>query len=199
MGHDQEQRQDPYRKYVKIILRFKEPKTGNAIHFLFYSNFIIAWPTSKGSVPVQALYTGLKGDVFKVPAMDADIGFSALRLSNSTADINDIPSEDFFFDMNDNNLDTLAHAVPTLNLMAHIFDVKKKFIGFLVNCNTEHSIDKLATISSKGNYTADYEVFDSDKTNISKGRHRRIKSNVALNVLLLPTSSNSYIARNLGS
>ncbi|KAG0257381.1 hypothetical protein BG011_003999 [Mortierella polycephala] len=200
----------PAGKSAKITLRFKEPKTGSAAHFPIYSGFVIATPMSKGSVPVQVPYTGLKGDVSKVPIMDTDLGFPALKLSNSTADINDIPSEDFVFDMEENNPVILTRVGShTPNLTIRVFDAKKKFVGFMVNYNTERAIgesgrqtdideegnlshlkwywtgrvvpaaDAISSVRlpsgtynivvasqrklTKGNYPADYEVFDLGK------------------------------------
>ncbi|KAF9575948.1 hypothetical protein EC968_000910 [Mortierella alpina] len=52
---------------VEITLRFTEPKAGKAAHFPIYSGYVVATPSSKGSVAVHVPYTGLKGDVSQVP------------------------------------------------------------------------------------------------------------------------------------
>ncbi|KAI8601648.1 peptidase S8/S53 domain-containing protein, partial [Dissophora ornata] len=61
-----------------ITLSFSEPKSGNADEFPLYSGYIIATPASMDGVAVHIPYTGLKGDVSKVPIMDTDNKFPTL-------------------------------------------------------------------------------------------------------------------------
>ena len=67
----------PAGKSAKITLQFAEPKNGNAKVWPIYSGFVVATPASKNGIPVHVPYTGLKGDVSKVPIMDVEDGWPA--------------------------------------------------------------------------------------------------------------------------
>ncbi|KAF9366991.1 hypothetical protein CPC16_007171, partial [Podila verticillata] len=88
----------PAGKSVKVTLSFKEPKAGKATAFPLYSGYVIATPSSKGGVAVSVPYTGIKGDISKVPIMDTDTGFPTMGYLNSTHDFNEIP-KGFTFDL----------------------------------------------------------------------------------------------------
>ncbi|KAF9943317.1 hypothetical protein BGZ65_001109, partial [Modicella reniformis] len=62
-----------------VTLRFQEPKNGSAEQFPIYSGYIVATPDSQGGVAVHVPYTGLKGDISKVPIMDTSLEFPAVR------------------------------------------------------------------------------------------------------------------------
>ncbi|KAF9104111.1 hypothetical protein BGX27_010244 [Mortierella sp. AM989] len=116
---------------AKITLKFKEPKKGNAAQFPIYSGFIVATPKTKGGVAVHVPYTGLKGDVSKVPIMDTDSGFPLLMVVNATGSLNEVP-KDFIFDLKDNKPAVLTRlGSHTPDATVRVFDSKKKFVGFL--------------------------------------------------------------------
>ncbi|KAF9399948.1 hypothetical protein BGZ94_005575, partial [Podila epigama] len=93
----------PAGKSVKITLNFKEPKAGKASQFPLYSGYVLATPSSKGGVAVSVPYTGIKGDISKVPIMDTDLDFPFMGYLNATNDFNEIPADKkFVFDLNKN-------------------------------------------------------------------------------------------------
>ncbi|KAG0205771.1 hypothetical protein BGX28_002694 [Mortierella sp. GBA30] len=67
---------------IKVKVQFKEPSTGKAEEFPFYSGYIVATPQGKDTVPVRIPYAGLKGDVSKVPISDTDFGVPVLLVNN---------------------------------------------------------------------------------------------------------------------
>ncbi|KAF9104109.1 hypothetical protein BGX27_010242 [Mortierella sp. AM989] len=122
-------------KTAKITLKFKEPKKGNAAHFPIYSGYVIATPRSKGGVPVHVPYTGLKGDVSKVPIMDTDSGFPMMLLADKEGNLVDIP-KNYTFDLKDNVpvvLTRLGSHSPDVTI--RVYDNTKKFVGFLDSVN----------------------------------------------------------------
>ncbi|KAF9581252.1 hypothetical protein BGW38_001794 [Lunasporangiospora selenospora] len=68
---------------AKVKIQFKEPKSGKAEEFPFYSGYIVATPNGKDSVPVRIPYGGIKGDISKVPIQDTDFGTPVLLVQNS--------------------------------------------------------------------------------------------------------------------
>ncbi|KAF9407316.1 hypothetical protein BGZ76_006134, partial [Entomortierella beljakovae] len=120
----------PAGKSATITLSFSEPKKSNASNFPIYSGYVVATP-EKGNVPVNVPYTGLKGDVSKVPIIDTDLGFPGLALRNSTDGINDIP-KDFVFDLSkDKPVVQTRLGSHTPSFSVRVFDSKKDFKGFL--------------------------------------------------------------------
>ncbi|KAF8983237.1 hypothetical protein BGZ46_010609 [Entomortierella lignicola] len=67
---------------VKVKVQFKEPATGKASEFPFYSGYIVATPQGKAAVPVRIPYAGVKGDIAKVPILDTDFGTPVLFVTN---------------------------------------------------------------------------------------------------------------------
>ncbi|KAG0237024.1 peptidase S8/S53 domain-containing protein [Mortierella sp. GBAus27b] len=65
---------------IQVNVTFQEPATGSADQFPIYSGYIVATPTNKDGVVIHVSYTGLKGDVSKVPIMDTARGFPYLRM-----------------------------------------------------------------------------------------------------------------------
>ncbi|CAO3565776.1 unnamed protein product [Mortierella alpina] len=77
---------------IKIKVQFKEPSTGKAEEFPFYSGYIVATPQGKNAVPVRIPYAGLKGDVAKVPISDTKFGVPLLMVNNKkTGKLTTIP------------------------------------------------------------------------------------------------------------
>ncbi|KAG0309296.1 hypothetical protein BGZ99_000917 [Dissophora globulifera] len=64
-------------KSAKVTLTFQEP-AGKTLDFLVYSGFVVATPSTKDGIAVHVPYTGMKGDVGKVPIMDKDEGLPGL-------------------------------------------------------------------------------------------------------------------------
>ncbi|ORZ28730.1 peptidase S8/S53 domain-containing protein, partial [Lobosporangium transversale] len=83
----------PAGKTAKITLTFKEPKKGDAFSFPLYSGFVVATPKSKGGVAVHVPYTGIKGDIAKVPTLDTDNGFPMLLSVKSNGQLTPITPE----------------------------------------------------------------------------------------------------------
>ncbi|KAF9107976.1 hypothetical protein BGX27_008527 [Mortierella sp. AM989] len=69
-------------KSVKVKVQFKEPASGKATEFPFYSGYIVATPQGKTAIPVRIPYAGVKGDVAKVPILDTNYGVPVLFVSN---------------------------------------------------------------------------------------------------------------------
>ncbi|KAF9199965.1 hypothetical protein BGZ59_003606, partial [Podila verticillata] len=121
----------PAGKSVKVTLSFKEPKAGKATAFPLYSGYVIATPSSKGGVAVSVPYTGIKGDISKVPIMDTDTGFPTMGYLNSTHDFNEIP-KGFTFDLKkDTPVIATRFASHTPDRQIRIYDANKKFAGFM--------------------------------------------------------------------
>ncbi|KAG0286091.1 hypothetical protein BGZ98_005209, partial [Dissophora globulifera] len=70
-------------KTVTVTLTFTEPKKGVSSQFPIYSGFVVATPSTKGGIPVHVPYTGMKGDVAKVPIMDRDENVPNIPSSNT--------------------------------------------------------------------------------------------------------------------
>ncbi|KAG0004129.1 hypothetical protein BGZ80_005670 [Entomortierella chlamydospora] len=125
----------PPGKSAKITLSFSQPKKGNAAQFPIYSGYVVATP-QKGNVPVSIPYTGLKGDVAKVPIMDTDQGFPLMLLRNATGSISEIPPN-FTFDLVKNKpvvFTRLGSHTPSFSV--RVFDDKKAFKGYLDTATT---------------------------------------------------------------
>ncbi|KAG0371291.1 hypothetical protein BGZ54_007480 [Gamsiella multidivaricata] len=71
-------------KTAKVKVQFKEPSTGKASEFPFYSGYIVATPQGKDAVPVRIPYAGVKGDVSRVPILDTDYGVPLLVVLNKS-------------------------------------------------------------------------------------------------------------------
>ncbi|KAK3820444.1 MAG: peptidase S8/S53 domain-containing protein [Benniella sp.] len=117
-------------KSAKVTLSFKEPKKGNAAHFPIYSGFVVATP-EKGNVPVHVPYTGLKGDVSKVPIVDTDAKFPSLvRLDNE--DNFSAPPADRTFDLKQiRPVIQTRIGSHTPDFTIRVFDDKKAFKGYV--------------------------------------------------------------------
>ncbi|KAG0080690.1 hypothetical protein BGZ92_000517 [Podila epicladia] len=127
--------QVPAGKTAKITLKFKEPKKGKASEFPIYSGYVIATPSSKGGIPVHVPYTGLKGDVSKVPMQDTAQGFPDL-MSQKDWQVSAIPANTTFDLTDPENAEILPVVVSRLgshtpDFTIRVFDSKKKFVGFL--------------------------------------------------------------------
>lgn len=125
----------PAGKTVKITLKFEEPKKGKASEFPIYSGYVIATPNSKSGIPVHVPYTGLKGDVSKVPMQDTAQGFPDL-MSQKDWQVSAIPANTTFDLTDPENAETLPVVVSRLgshtpDFTIRVFDSKKKFVGFL--------------------------------------------------------------------
>ncbi|KAF9207328.1 hypothetical protein BGZ49_000680 [Haplosporangium sp. Z 27] len=117
---------------AKITLTFKEPKNGKASEFPIYSGFVIATPTSKGGIPVHVPYTGLKGDVSKVPILDTDSGFPVAMVVDKAGNLNEIP-KNFTFDLTQNKpavVVRLGSHSPDFTVRVYE-EATKKFVGFV--------------------------------------------------------------------
>ncbi|KAG0345958.1 hypothetical protein BGZ54_005385, partial [Gamsiella multidivaricata] len=129
----------PAGKSAKITLSFSEPKNGKAAQFPIYSGFVVATP-EKGNVPVHVPYTGLKGDVSKVPIMDTSLGFPGMAQLTNDGKLSDIPEDRTF---------NLAVSLPVIqtrigshtpDFTIRVFDNKKAFKGFLSSDNLGNAI-----------------------------------------------------------
>ncbi|KAG0365102.1 hypothetical protein BGZ54_006867 [Gamsiella multidivaricata] len=204
----------PAGKSAIITLRFAEPKSGKANQFPLYSGYILATPASKDSVTVHVPYTGLKGDVSKVPMMDTDLKFPSLvALDVTSGNMTDLPQTGVRnFDMNSTMpaiLTRLGSHSPSAEI--RVYDAANKLAGYVHSANIGNAVGpqgrvknvddegelvftpwvwnglvltsaanitaaptKLASGTyhivvasqrkfTKGNYPADYEVFDLGK------------------------------------
>ncbi|KAG0050364.1 hypothetical protein BGZ83_004866 [Gryganskiella cystojenkinii] len=123
----------PAGKSAQITLHFSEPKAGKASQFPIYSGFAIATPSSKGGVAVHVPYTGLKGDVSKVPIMDVDLKFPKFEAVNlASGNLTALP-KDLTFDFKSTlPVFTTRFGSHTPSAEIRIFDAKKNsFVGFL--------------------------------------------------------------------
>ncbi|KAG0373404.1 hypothetical protein BGX24_011750 [Mortierella sp. AD032] len=125
----------PAGKTVKITLKFKEPKKGKASEFPIYSGYVIATPNSKNGIPVHVPYTGLKGDVSKVPMQDTALEFPDLMIQKDWQ-VDAIPANTTFDLTDPENAEILPVVVSRLgshtpDFTIRVFDSKKKFVGYL--------------------------------------------------------------------
>ncbi|KAF9170789.1 hypothetical protein BGX20_008522 [Mortierella sp. AD010] len=147
-------------KTAKITLKFTEPKKGKASQFPIYSGFIVATPKSKGGVAVHVPYTGVKGDIRKVPIMDTDSGFPALLASNGT-NLNDIP-KGYTFDMKKNKPAILIRpGSHTPDATIRVYDSKKKFVGF-INSNQGPGFQPLGRVTNVDATTGQMNFYEFD-------------------------------------
>ncbi|KAF9397202.1 hypothetical protein BGX21_009102, partial [Mortierella sp. AD011] len=119
-------------KSAKITLKFTEPKKGKASQFPLYSGFIVATPKSKGGVAVHVPYTGVKGDIRKVPIMDTDSGLPLLQIIDKDDTFYEIP-KDFIFDLKANKtaiLTRLGSHSPDATIRVYE-KATNKFVGFV--------------------------------------------------------------------
>ncbi|KAF9363145.1 hypothetical protein BGX34_004764 [Mortierella sp. NVP85] len=117
----------PAGKTAKITLSFKEPKKGKASQFPIYSGFVVATPKSKNGVPVSVPYTGLKGDVSKVPILDKKY----IRVVVSDEKFNLSPINHTKFDFEKQRPTVLTRlGSHTPNLMIRV-SKDGKFVGFI--------------------------------------------------------------------
>ncbi|KAF9087725.1 hypothetical protein BGX29_000698 [Mortierella sp. GBA35] len=120
-----------------VTLTFTEPATGDASQFPFYSGFVVATPSTAGAIAVHVPYTGMKGDVSKVPMMDTASGYPALSMTTNSAGkaLVSIP-RGFVFDLTRPNGTILpvirtrlgSHS-PDLTIRVH--NEKDQLVGFL--------------------------------------------------------------------
>ncbi|KAF9897850.1 hypothetical protein BX616_004879 [Lobosporangium transversale] len=128
----------PAGKSAKITLYFSEPKKADAAQFPIYSGYVVATP-EKSNVAVNIPYTGLKGDVSKVPIIDTDSGFPALALKDASGELKEIPPN-FTFDLVNNKpvvQTRLGSHTPSFGV--RVFDNKKAFKGFLSSETGAHA------------------------------------------------------------
>ncbi|KAG0276750.1 hypothetical protein BGZ95_007096 [Linnemannia exigua] len=119
-----------------VTLTFTEPASGDAAQFPLYSGYVVATPTTAGGVAVHVPYTGVKGDVSKVPMMDTLKGFPSLTMATSSSQsFVNIP-RGMVFDLTRPNV----QAVPVVrtrlgshspDLTIRVYNDKNQFAGFL--------------------------------------------------------------------
>ncbi|KAF9908228.1 hypothetical protein BX616_000202 [Lobosporangium transversale] len=117
---------------AKIKVQFKEPSTGKANEFPFYSGYIVATPQGKDAIPVRIPYAGVKGDVAKVPMLDTDFGLPAFFVADKeSGKISDIEKgHKLDFSVEQPIIATrLGSHTPELSL--RLFNSKNKFVGYL--------------------------------------------------------------------
>ncbi|KAF9585614.1 hypothetical protein BGW38_001523, partial [Lunasporangiospora selenospora] len=157
---------------ASVTVTFTEPANADASVFPF--------------IAVQIPYTGMKGEVSRVPIMDTDSGFPAFVYVNSTGALNELPkSPNFIFDLRQNIpvvLTRLGSHTPSLEI--RIFDgssASGRFLGFMESVNAGTAIGpsgRDATINPEtgeivmkpwaatqrkftpGNYPGDYNVYE---------------------------------------
>ncbi|KAF9413462.1 hypothetical protein BGZ76_005030, partial [Entomortierella beljakovae] len=121
---------------AKITLKFQEPKKGDAKVWPLYSGYVVATPKSKGGIPVNVPYVGVKGDVRHVPILDTDTPYVGLYAETATGDINDLPADKTF------DLTSAKNDIPVVvarlgshspNFSVRVFDDKNKFVGNIVS------------------------------------------------------------------
>ncbi|KAF9276935.1 hypothetical protein BGZ74_003488, partial [Mortierella antarctica] len=112
---------------------FQEPKAGNAAHFPIYSGYVIATPASKGGVEVQVPYTGVKGDIAKVPIADQDMGFPRFAIYNAQNEVvSDEVTGDLVADMKTTFPGVMIRlGSHTPDRQIRVYDDKKEFRGFV--------------------------------------------------------------------
>ncbi|KAF9342785.1 hypothetical protein BGX26_006847, partial [Mortierella sp. AD094] len=87
---------------------------------------------SKGGVAVHVPYTGVKGDIRKVPIMDTDSGLPLLQVLDKDGNLNDVP-KDFTFDLKSNKpaiLTRLGSHTPDATIRVYE-QASNKFVGFV--------------------------------------------------------------------
>ncbi|KAG0244230.1 hypothetical protein BGX31_009626 [Mortierella sp. GBA43] len=148
----------PAGKTAKITLSFKEPKKGKSTQFPIYSGFVIATPKSKGGVPVHVPYTGLKGDVSKIPIFDkGDSGYPSLTALNGKEGTHGPVAKGFTFDFNQ------TFPLISARLGSHSPDVtirvfesgSDKFVGFIDSANNGAGFGSLGR--NNGPLSASYD------------------------------------------
>src|SRR5690606_33813014 len=86
----------------------------------------------------QVPYTGMKGDISKVPIMDTDSGFPVLTMLDGDK-IKEIPAGQVpFFDMENTRpviLTRLGSHTPAFTI--RVYDNKKTFVGYLFSINSK--------------------------------------------------------------
>ncbi|KAG0211482.1 hypothetical protein BGX28_007843 [Mortierella sp. GBA30] len=86
-------------KSVKIQVALRAPASGDESEFPLYSGFIVITPSAKDGIRVQVPYTGLKGDVAKVPILDTNLGLPVLAMADENGNIKQVPEGDITYDM----------------------------------------------------------------------------------------------------
>ncbi|KAG0358595.1 hypothetical protein BGZ54_010356, partial [Gamsiella multidivaricata] len=130
----------PAGKTAKITLTFKEPKKGNKNEFPLYSGYVIATPKSKGGVAVHVPYTGVKGDIAKVPILDTDSGLPVLFNADKDGNLDEIPKGDFTFDLvNDRPTIITRLGSHSPDLTIRVYDAQNKLVGFVDSINLGHA------------------------------------------------------------
>ncbi|ORZ17539.1 peptidase S8/S53 domain-containing protein [Lobosporangium transversale] len=121
----------PAGKTAKITLTFKEPKKGDASEFPLYSGYVVAIPKTKGGVAVHVPYTGVKGDIAKVPIFDTDSGFPLLRAHQADDSLEEV-TPDYQFNLTSTKLPAILTRLGshTPEFSIRIFDDKKNFVGY---------------------------------------------------------------------
>jgi len=66
---------------AKVKVQFTLPKTGKNEEFPFYSGWVVATPKGKDAVSVRIPYSGVKGDIAKLPIQDTSVGAPLFRLN----------------------------------------------------------------------------------------------------------------------
>ncbi|KAF9197320.1 hypothetical protein BGZ59_005527, partial [Podila verticillata] len=117
---------------VKVTLKFKEPKAGNAAQFPIYSGYVVATPSSKGGVAVHVPYLGVKGDIAKVPIADTDLKFPQVATVDAQGNMTDLPKGPITFDLKTNTPAVLIRlGSHTPDRQIRVYDDKKNFKGFV--------------------------------------------------------------------
>ncbi|KAK3826186.1 MAG: peptidase S8/S53 domain-containing protein [Linnemannia gamsii] len=119
-----------------VTLTFTEPASGDATQFPLYSGYVVATPATVGGIAVHVPYTGMKGDISKVPMMDTASGFPDLKMAiSSSQSLVSIP-RGMVFDLTRPNV----QAVPVIrmrlgshspDLTIRVYTDKNQFAGFL--------------------------------------------------------------------
>ncbi|KAG0052330.1 hypothetical protein BGZ83_002723 [Gryganskiella cystojenkinii] len=123
----------PGGKSAKITLHFNEPKKGDAKNWPIYSGYVVATPATKGAFPVHVPYTGLKGDVSKIPIVDVEDHWPAFTHTNDDGSIVEYPK----FDVLDFTKDTTPLLEVTAKLGSHTpnFTIRvfkgETFVGYV--------------------------------------------------------------------
>ncbi|KAF9207327.1 hypothetical protein BGZ49_000679 [Haplosporangium sp. Z 27] len=152
-------------KTAHITLQFTEPKNGKASQWPLYSGFVVATPKTKGAVAVHIPYTGIKGDIRKVPIQDTSLGFPWLKLLNSNGDYSDVP-KNFTFDLKNNKPSVwLRPGSHTPDATIRVYDSNKKFAGFL-NTPAGAAFGSMGRVQNVDDTTGalQYYTFDWDGT-----------------------------------
>ncbi|KAG0332563.1 hypothetical protein BG004_001194, partial [Podila humilis] len=177
-------------KSAKVTLKFKEPSAGNAAHFPIYSGYVVATPKSKGGVVVQVPYTGVKGDIAKVPIADTDLGFPRFALYNGNNELIDGEVKgDLTVDMKTQFpavLVRLGSHTPSREI--RVYDAKKTFVGYVNSAIGGPAFGHAGRHTNKDSTTGEL-VFN---TYIWKGQV--FASTNATAPILLPSGTYSLVA-----